>query len=290
MSNDLLAMLNNLDDSAKKRSDYMRAPFGYVGGKYRSLDKILQHLPYRKTWIEVFGGSGIITLNRQPSKLDVFNDRYAGVVAFYRVLRDPNLIQLLIKRLELTVHSREEFCWCKETWDKCQDDVERAARWYYMIEASVINKMDAFARSIHSPLSANVRQNLKLFDAVHNRFKNVLVENLDWSQCISDFDAKDAVFYCDPPYLDTDGGGYVHKFSRQDHVQLLNQIQDTQGFVAISGYANELYDSYKWTDRFEWKTWSTSRVQAWTDTNHLIGLEDTTVGVHRPVEVLWIKE
>ncbi|MFA5313688.1 MAG: DNA adenine methylase, partial [Methanomassiliicoccales archaeon] len=278
MSDALLALFNNLDETPTKRSNYQRAPFGYVGGKWRSLPNILQHLPYRKSWIEVFGGSGIMTINRQPSKLDVFNDRYAGIVAFYRVLRDPELIMKLIARLELTVQSREEFHWCKETWEQCQDDVERAARWYYMIESSVINKMDAFARSANSALSCSVREQLKFFDIIHHRFKRVLVENLDWSMCLKDFDGPEAVFYCDPPYLDTDGGGYVHKFNRQDHIQLLNQIHDTRGFVALSGYPNDLYESYEWDNRIEWDTHTTARVQAFTDTNHPKGMEKTTGG------------
>lgn len=289
MSDNLLAMLHNLDDTPTKRSNYQRAPFGYVGGKWRSLPEILPHLPYRHTWVEVFGGSGVLTINRQPSPLEIFNDRYAGVVAFYRVLRDPELVERLIKRLELTVHSREEFYWCKETWEECQDDVERAARWYYMIETSVINKMDAFARSTHSPLGIALQDQLRAFHIIHRRFKKIIVENLDWSMCLRDFDGPETVFYCDPPYLDTDGGSYVHKFSKQDHIQLLNQIQSTRGFVALSGYENELYDSYKWDDRITWKTFTTARVQAFTDTNHLIGMEDTLKTL-RTKEVLWIKE
>ena len=235
---DLLALFNGLNDMTEVRNTYLRAPFGYPGGKSRSLKEILPHLPYRKKWIDVFGGSGIVTLNRSISPLEIYNDRYSGVVAFYRVLRDPTLVTRLIERLALTVHSREEFLWCRETWENCDDDVERAARWFYMIDASVINKGCAFARATKSAFSPNIHKSLESFWPIHERFKHVIIENLDWSQCFQDFDSSDAVFYCDPPYVETDQSAYKHRFNEQDHKNLLSVIHNSQGFVASFNFRN----------------------------------------------------
>jgi len=292
MSSDLLAMFNSLNDATEKRNTYQRAPFGYPGGKSRSLSEILPHLPYRKKWIDVFGGSGVVTINRQPSPLEVYNDRYSGVVAFYRVLRDPTLVARLIERLQLTVHSREEFLWCKETWPNCQDDVERAARWFYMIDVSVINKGDAFARATKAAFSPNITSTLQSFWPVHERFKHIIVENLDWTQCFRDFDDSDAVFYCDPPYMHTDHGSYAHTFNEQDHKNLLTAIFGLSGFVALSGFPSTLYESFPWDQRYEWESWTSTRVQAFTSENHHKdkGFEDVLCQQHRTTECLWIKE
>ena len=98
------------------RETYIRAPFGYPGGKSRSVKKILPLLPYRKAYIEAFGGAASILLARDKSKLEVYNDRFGGVVAFYRCIRDKEKMNKLIERLKIVPgHSREEFIWCKET-------------------------------------------------------------------------------------------------------------------------------------------------------------------------------
>lgn len=110
MSDDLFDMLDGLSTHVEPESrdqEILRPPFSYPGSKSRSIDKILPHLPYTGVYIEPFGGSAAVLLARRPSKLEVFNDRYAGVVAFYRCIRDNNLMCQLCERLDLTIHARE---------------------------------------------------------------------------------------------------------------------------------------------------------------------------------------
>ena len=131
MSKDLMSMFQELDDSTiekKSREIVLRAPFSYPGGKSKSVIHILPHLPYRNSYIEPFGGSATILLARQSSQLEVFNDRFAGVVALYRCIRDDVKCQKVVERLSTIVSSREEFVWCKQNWETAEDDVERAAR------------------------------------------------------------------------------------------------------------------------------------------------------------------
>lgn len=256
---DLYQKLNELDDVCKGRGGVVRAPFGYVGGKYQSVQKILKYLPHTDRWVEVFGGSGIVTINREPSKFEVFNDRYAGVVAFYRCLRDKEKVERLIQRLDLTVHSREEWVWCFETWADCNDDVERAARWFYYWKTSFAQRGDAWARSTNpgSILSPRVKNCLPGIEKLHSRFKNVQVENLDFRRCILDYAHSDTVFYLDPPYL---GSGKCYQgtdFLEQDHEDMLDLVHSCDGFFAISGYPNPKYDPYKWDDVITWKINST---------------------------------
>src|SRR5690606_25089106 len=97
-------------DQPNRDIDVQRAPFGWVGGKSRSITNLLPLLPQRDKWVDVFGGSGVVTLNRQPAKiLDVYNDRYSGVVAFYRFLHDKDKLEQLCDRLRFTLHARAEF-------------------------------------------------------------------------------------------------------------------------------------------------------------------------------------
>jgi len=74
------------------------------------------------------------------------------------------------------------------------------------------------------------------------RFRGVFVENQDFSKVISRWDSARTLFYVDPPYLGING--YNLSFSRKDHVRLLRQLGQVQGFVVLSGYASPLYDMW----------------------------------------------
>ena len=113
-----MGLFDNLDDTTGEshvQHEIVKAPFGWPGGKSKSLKQILPHLQYRKAYVEPFGGSFAVGLARVPSTVEVYNDRYGGICDFYRVLRDPTLLPLLCNRLDLTVYSREEFVWSKTT-------------------------------------------------------------------------------------------------------------------------------------------------------------------------------
>lgn len=283
---DLLEEADGL--TQRSRDEYIRAPFGWPGGKWRSLSRILPLLPQRKGYVEPCGGSGVLLINRSPSELEVFNDRYAGVVAFYRCLRDPKKCEALIERLRLTLHSREEFIWCRDSWENAGDDFERAARWYYMLRVSFSQLGRNFGRATHGrPQQANALYNsLELFPAISRRMAKVQVENQDAVQCIIDYDHPDHVFYVDPDYIGTDPGIYAH---RVNHLRLLDEIFRSKGFFAVSGYSNELYDSYDWDSRHEWEVMVSVNAQAFVNGN-LVGKENVMTRDSKATEVLWIKE
>lgn len=287
---DMFEMFEELERQApvkSERESFIRAPFGWPGSKWRSLDHILPKLPYRKGFIEPCGGSGVVMINRNPSDLEIFNDRYSGIVAFYRCIRDVSKYTALMERLRLTVHAREEFVWCRDTWENCTDDVERAARWYYMLRMSFGQLGRNFARATHGyPQHGKALQNsIDGFPEIHKRMREVQIENLDAIQCIDDFDNADHVFYVDPDYIDTDTGIYKHGV---DHNELMRVIQKSKGFFAVSGYANELYDSFPWDERFEWDAVVTLKAQSFVGT--LVGMEHHMRRTEKAKEVLWIRE
>jgi DNA adenine methylase len=276
---------------AKSKDVVVRAPFGYPGGKSRSVNHILPHLPQRDVYIEPFGGSGAVLLARQPSKLEVLNDRYSGVTSFYRVIRDPRLLDQFCERVELAVHSREEFVWCKETWKNVDDHVERAARWFYMIQYSFSQLGRNFGRSTSakSIVSGKMRNRIKEFPFIHQRLHRVQVENQDWYDCMIDYDSPGTVFYVDPPYVDASPGIYEHELTPEQHRALIDTIFRMKGFVAVSGYANPLYDSQPWDHRHTWKSFVSMQSLAHTEGNnkaHMAGIDKRG----HADEMLWIKE
>lgn len=287
MSNQVL--LNRLLGMVETpKHETLRPPFTYPGNKVKSANIILEHLPYREKYIEPFGGSAAILLARCKSKLEVYNDLSSGLVAFYRCIRDQVKLNQLCERLQLTVNSKEEFYWSKERVITIQDDVERAACWYYTTEYSVSTLGRNFGRSTNSASQAGrIQKKLPMFQAIHERMISVQIENQPYQDCLQDYDSNNAVFYIDPPYLDAYKGVYRHELSIQEHRDLINQIFALKGFAAVSGFSNPLYDNQPWDKKFQWSTRSTMQPKGkGLETN-----QNSNPNNESPLqECLWIKE
>lgn len=295
MNNDLFAMMMAMEDTPIIRENAsLRAPFSYPGSKADSAEHIHPHLPYRNGYGEPFGGSGIILLQRNQCKIEVFNDRFSGVTSFYRVLRDPKQLAALKERLALTCHSREEFEWCRDTWENVEDDLERAARWWYMHMTSFTKQGRHFARSTKSKNTTGnaLRNSLAFFEPTHRRLANVIVENQDWRLLLKDFDCKDMVWYMDPPYVAYSKGKYKHEFTKADHYELCERIFGLQGFVALSGYGDQetkdIYDRYPWDEVHQWEVTGYMQSYAFTETNNMLGNEHL-ISRDKMTENLWIR-
>lgn len=284
--------LESHDTKHVERESFIRAAFGWPGGKWHSLGTIIPLLGRGSVLVDGCGGSGIITINSPPSyKLKVFNDRHAGIVAFFRCLKDPIKLQKMVDWLNLTPHSREDFIWARDSWDCCQDDVERASRWYYMVRISFQQLGRNWGRSLKGPnqLAKKLSNSLLHVWDIHERIigQEVQVENMDVIQCCRDFDSQDTDHYIDPDYIGTDPGIYAH---RVDHIQLLDTVFDLKGEVLLSGYQTPLYDSYPW-DRVEtWDVMLTMTSQAYNEQNHLADKRHVMGRDRKVTEVLYIKD
>lgn len=291
---DLLSDLFDMDDSHDAdRQTYEKAPFGYVGGKSGSLKYILPVLKplLHDKFVDVFGGSGVVTLNVPDVELMVYNDRYSGVVDFYRVLKSNDWSKLFELLDNFTPPlSREEWIRARSEWCTETDPVVRAAKWFYTFRNSVIGKGQCFARATNSRPPITLPSSIQLFAAVHAKMRKVLIENLDFRTCIRDFDSSDAVFYCDPPYVGTDPGIYEHKFKREDLQELLKLIRNCKGTFLLSGYRDyEIDNAVKWTNRVTWNIPIAAEVQSYTEENYKLERKDVQ-NVDYAEEVLWIKE
>lgn len=299
MAEDWHALLMQMaeDEAYETRENVIRVPFGYPGSKMRSVAHIMPFLPHLRGYCEPFGGTGAVMLSRPISKFEVFNDLNSGIVCFYRCVRDRRLKDQLVERLEQTVHSREEFIWCRDTWDHDNlDPVEVAARWYYMIHNSFGKQGRNFARAKSGKnfFGKSLHNNLKLFHPVHNRMFNVQIENLDWRVCLNDFDAPDMVYYLDPPYVSYYENMYVASMTPEEHHEMCRRIMDMQSYVCLSGYLDaptkDIYDRYDWTDFHSWESVDKAQGLAFeTGTSGYAGREHE-LSRQKVKEGLWIKE
>lgn len=226
--------------------------FPYFGGKNKVVNRILPYIntPH-KIYVEVFGGSGAILLNKKRSEIEVFNDIDSNIVNLFRVIRDQKTFKEFKRLLNLTPYSREEFYSFIKKIEYEKDEVKRAYYTYYILRLS-------FAGEIKNP-SYKLDKNgnkcflktyfkaLKDLDKIQNRLLNVSLENYDWSKLIKQYDGKQTLFYLDPPYVQQKrkSGGYKFDFLDNDHKRLIKIILKVKGKVILSGYQNKIYSKLK---------------------------------------------
>lgn len=210
-----------------------RPPIYYRGCKKNSL----QHLIFPEgLFVDVFGGSGIVTLNRTGPR--VYNDIDPDLCNFFTTMRDNP--RYLWERLQLYLCSREE-------WETVTGPERAAVRHVF----SQMGSADSFGRVFKESIN-HIDYNM-IFPC-HNALRNVIIENADYQTIFDKYDSPDTVFYCDPPYLDIKSS-----YGTIDHKVFLNSVFRLQGYCAVSGYPNPLYEEYPWTGRKSWQVVSAKR-------------------------------
>lgn len=202
------------------------------------------------TYVEGFAGSAALFFAKKMSDVEVINDIDSGLINFYRVIRDPDQFEELVHLLNLTPYSREEFTYCKMTWTTCEDEMEKARRWFVMIRHSYGAVGNSFSASVTDSCNGKAQTTAAYLAAVarlpeiHARLQGVQIENKDFRDLITTYDRPTTFFYLDPPYvLSTRCGGkmYAHEMSDDDHKELVDLLLGINGKVMLSGYANPLY-------------------------------------------------
>lgn len=228
----------------------IRGPMRYAGSKHKIAPWIVEHLPKMQTYVEVFGGSGIILLNKTPAELDVFNDRHTGFCDLFRAIRDYP--EELMERLNWTPYSREEFEAAYHTALTIDDTrmscVERAARLIFLHQASYAghgNVWEPAYPTKDTPV-INFLKRIPGIQELHRRLRSVVIENLDWREIMPMYDGMGVCFYCDPPYVGTLQPMYAYKMDEAAHREFLDAVFKLKGFVAVSGYPHPLYNEYPW--------------------------------------------
>lgn len=225
-----------------------KSSFNYLGGKYSVLPWLLPMLPECYHFVDVFGGSGVVILNRKPSPIDTYNDINRGVVNFFRVLKESP--QELIARLELTPHSRFEY---NEAWDNENlSNVERAEKFFIRTQQSIFaagaqSQLKGWASSLkESRVSISekthkwIRAVPKLWE-IAERFKHIQIEEKDFRFMLRKYDSEGTLFYLDSPYDQTfrSETKYQHEMIEQDFVDMRDLCLQSRGKVAVSGYGSD---------------------------------------------------
>lgn len=118
-------------------------------------------------------------------------------------------------------------------------DVRRAADYFTLVRYSFSGNAKAFAGR-----PCDLRRFFYLIWECSRRLGNVVVENKDFGELITQYDREDTFFYCDPPYYDAEC--YEVAFPKGDHVRLHDTLARCKGLVMVSyNYCGFICDLYR---------------------------------------------
>lgn len=212
-----------------------KSVFPYPGGKTYMANWILDYFPDHDCYVEVFGGSAGLLVNKERSRIEIFNDIDGDIVHFFRVLRDRG--GELREWLENTPYSRElhnEYADEYYAGHRPSDDIERAGKFLYLRSTQFAGKYptkSGFLSGKESNHPGAYINRVRALDEFSERFRGVTIESGDYEKILGDYDKPDTLFYCDPPYVGSDEH-YNH--GEFDHERFVETIRDIEGMVMVS--------------------------------------------------------
>jgi DNA adenine methylase len=246
-----------------------RPALRYHGGKFRLAPWILQFFPPHSAYVEPYCGAASVFMLKPRVPAECLNDRDDRIVAFFRVLRDPEMSIELRRRTELTPYARAELEW---SFAEATDEIDAAHR--LVVRSFMGHGSDSACRTTRTGFrsrltdgrglpSAEWRTWPESIEDFRDRLSGVMLENDDALPVIRRMDSPTTLIYCDPPYVHSTRSalasgsttnGYRFEMTDKDHEQLAAELQRASGMVVVSGYPCELYEAlyrYRGWERHE---------------------------------------
>lgn len=179
-------------------------PFGYYGGKYRLSDKLIPLFPEHRTYVEVFGGSGVVLINKAPADIEVYNDIDENLYNFYKVINDGELFEEFKEKVSMLPYSRQLHYEYAAMDLSTLPAIDRAVAFYYIVKSSMNGSLADYYGwrfSINVNIPKMIKNAIEKLDIIHARLSNVYIDNLDFRKLINNWDKPETFFYLDPPYV-----------------------------------------------------------------------------------------
>ncbi|WP_039761618.1 DNA adenine methylase [Bartonella queenslandensis] len=242
------------------KQEFTQTLFAWMGGKHylrKTIVPILNNIEH-ETYVEPFLGSGVIFLNKGPSKYSVINDLNGEITNLFQCVQ--NHFDDLAKRLEWFVCSRELFFDLASIDPESLSKVERAARFLFLQSCVMYGKEKYVSFSFGRKRSAefNPDKLLSRMRRIRHKLIDTVILNLSWERVIELFDAPDSLFYLDPPYLLKKKYYSSGNFVEDDFVNMAKVLKGLEGkFVLSLNDCDSVREIFKEFDFLEVETlWS----------------------------------
>jgi DNA adenine methylase len=218
----------------------------YHGGKYYLSKLISSMMQPHDLYIEGCLGGANVLLNKTKASREIANDIDPDIIRLYSTIQiHPDEIHHMLSRV---VYSEDVF---NNACLEQKYDIDFAVNYIIKNRMSRGGMMKTFSKSTRfrggQPEGKNSFDNfVKAFKDSWFLIKDVEFTNLDFMDLLNEYAEYDnSCIYLDPPYLPetrTSKKVYKCEMSYEDHVNMLEKVNDIKGQVIISGYEADIYN------------------------------------------------
>lgn len=221
----------------------------WFGGKFYLLNKLFP-FPKHTIFVDVFGGSGVVILNKIPATCDVYNDINKNLFNLFMSLKNRFHDFIFASKIVGGFDSKAIWDWAREELDKMPSvpeneiDIQRAVLFYY-VQATSFSGLGNTHHGLHSELknkpfnAYNAKINGGL-DKFIDRIKQIVFECSDFRKLLKRdiIHRENSLIYLDPPYIK--GGEMYERMSGgnewtiDDLNEMIEMVRDTNAKVCIS--------------------------------------------------------
>lgn len=232
-------------DASKKRikDSYIKPAFNHLGNKFRMIEELLRQLPKKNIdyFVEVFAGSGIVSMNYQSPKKIFLNDNDIWLTKILEYLindDDKNVmkrIDTIIKKFKLPINNT------KVKYDKQYSELKKSFNKSKKIDELLVLILYGFNQQIRfnskgefnippGKFSWNTYQKNKLLSfCLATKDKKISIKNEDFIDFVNSIKKQvkkeNTIFYFDPPYLITNAT-YNSTWSQNKEQELIDLLKE----------------------------------------------------------------
>jgi len=230
----------------------VNSPLRWFGGKKYFL-KFLLPFPQHILYVEPFGGSSVVLLNKEISPFEVYNDINKRLVNFWSIIKERYYELQFLINLRGDLDSRELF---EKYKDPSEDQLEDAMRFFYVNRHSFSGKNDTYMGISHKEDKIRYSHDTYLkeierLSEIYNRIKNIHFECQDFRKLLKRSDVPNALWYLDPPYFKGGeqyekgiGGKEWNQQDFEDLREILYNIKNAKFILSID--SKEFYNHPDW--------------------------------------------
>lgn len=236
----------------------INSPFRYAGGKFYARKLIIEHIPKHSYYVEPFAGGASIFFAKSKAEKNWLNDIDEELINCMKVIRDNP--HELIWQLKDEVATKERHGYYKNEY-KPSNEIERAARWFYLNRTSysgIMNIQNCFwgYGDKYSMRPENWPRNIL---RTSKKLENVILSSKDFEEVIEEVD-DEAFMFVDPPYFNADQDKfYTHAFTKDDHYRLCEVLKRNSNrikFLITYDNTPAVKELYSWALNIFEKEWN----------------------------------
>ncbi len=212
----------------------LKSPLAWLGGKSRLADQIIERIPAHLCYCEVFAGAAWVLFKKPESKVEIINDINRELVTLYRCVKHH--LPALVEQFRWMLVARDEFDRMLKTPAETLTDIQRSARFFYLMKTNFGAKLTGQTFGVASTGAPRldllrIEEDLS---AAHLRLARVAIENRPYAEVLQRFDKPGTFFYIDPPYWDCENVYGKGIFSRADFALLAGLLDGLKGKFLLS--------------------------------------------------------